>query len=140
MLPEQDFKKVMREYLAGEVPDEVRENIERLEMEMASPGDWDRTKQESGDQPETGENDKGEVSQWLENLLVAVRNNDEQVIQESLQDGWPADWDADIDDMTYAGREDDPEMLRQIVDTFRAFGSKSPTPDQIRQALQKLKA
>lgn len=44
MLPEQEFKRAIREYLTGEVPEEVRRAVEQLEMEIASPGDWELAK------------------------------------------------------------------------------------------------
>lgn len=44
MLPEQNFKQALREYLKTDVPDEVRDAVEQLEMELASPGDWELAK------------------------------------------------------------------------------------------------
>ena len=133
-ITEQEFKKELASYLSGDVPDDVREMVEKLEMRLASPGDWDRVKKES----EQGENDKGQISQWLENLLERVRNRDEAGVKKALADGWPSQWDADIDDMTYEGREGDPAMLRKIVDTFRGLGSNPPTAQQLSAALQTL--
>jgi hypothetical protein len=44
MLPEQEFKRAIREYLRYEIPEEARETVERLEMTLASPGDWELAK------------------------------------------------------------------------------------------------
>lgn len=44
MIPEQDFKQLIREYLSGDVPDDARELIEQLEMQLASHGDWEAAK------------------------------------------------------------------------------------------------
>ena len=43
-ITEQEFKAALVEYLAGDVPEELRESIERLEMTLASPGDWEAAK------------------------------------------------------------------------------------------------
>lgn len=40
-IAEQTFKAALAEYLSGDVPDDVRESVERLEMTLASPGDWE---------------------------------------------------------------------------------------------------
>ena len=44
MIPENEFKRIIREYLDGDLPDDARELIEQLEMELASPGDWEAAK------------------------------------------------------------------------------------------------
>jgi hypothetical protein len=44
MVPEQEFKKLIREYLSGDIPDDARQLIEQLEMDLASPGDWESAK------------------------------------------------------------------------------------------------
>jgi hypothetical protein len=54
MLPEQEFKRAIREYLKNEIPDETRETVERLEMTLASPGDWELAKTESAPEPQDG--------------------------------------------------------------------------------------
>jgi hypothetical protein len=56
-LPEQEFKRAIREYLAGDVPEGVRETVERLELEIASPGDWELAKYQ-----EIAETGKAETS------------------------------------------------------------------------------
>jgi hypothetical protein len=43
-LPEQEFKRALREYLESGAPDEVREQLEVVEMSIASPGDWELAK------------------------------------------------------------------------------------------------
>jgi len=45
MLPEQSFKAAIREYIeAGTASPEIAELIQKLEMEIASPGDWEAAK------------------------------------------------------------------------------------------------
>lgn len=43
-LTEQEFKAAIRNYLSAGPPNEVLPLVERLEMEMASPGDWEAAK------------------------------------------------------------------------------------------------
>jgi hypothetical protein len=52
-LSEQDFKKSLREYLAsGPANQELVETLEKLEMELASPGDWELAKHTPDPKPE----------------------------------------------------------------------------------------
>jgi hypothetical protein len=58
MLPEQEFKAALRAYLeAGPPTPEVNDLLQRLEMEMASPGDWESAKYQS-----LSESGKAEIS------------------------------------------------------------------------------
>lgn len=52
-LPEQEFKRALREYLETGVPDEVREQLEIVEMSIASPGDWELAKHSETTEPES---------------------------------------------------------------------------------------
>lgn len=52
MLPEQEFKKALREYLKNDIPDEIKKTVEVLEMMLASPGDWELAKVELDEEPE----------------------------------------------------------------------------------------
>ncbi len=44
LLTEQQFKQVIQEVLDDDLPDDVRQEIERAEMHLASPGDWEAAK------------------------------------------------------------------------------------------------
>ena len=44
LLTEHDLKQIISEVLEGELPDDVREEVERAEMHLASPGDWEAAK------------------------------------------------------------------------------------------------
>ena len=45
MLPEPDLKKALRAYIESGVPEgDLKELVMRLEMEIASPGDWEAAK------------------------------------------------------------------------------------------------
>jgi len=51
-LTHDEFKQAIRNYLSAGPPDEVRPLVERLEMEMASPGDWEAAKTQPDTNPE----------------------------------------------------------------------------------------
>ena len=90
-------------------------------------------------QPSEGQRtDEGEISQWLDQLLALVRNGDLQAVAELLANGWPAQWDREIDEMTYAGREGDLDVLRRIVTALRAVGSGPITLEAVRDALARV--
>ena len=64
--------------------------------------------------------DPAEVARWLDALLGYVRADDYESVAALLADGWPTAWDSEIDEMTYAGREEDLDLLRRIVDLLRS--------------------
>ena len=74
------------------------------------------------DAPVSGQQaDQGQISRWLDELLGYVRAGDLDAIASLLANGWPAEWDREIDEMTYAGRENDLPLLRQIIEALRAI-------------------
>lgn len=44
LLTEHEFKQIIKEVLAEDLPDDVRAEVERAEMHLASPGDWEAAK------------------------------------------------------------------------------------------------
>lgn len=51
MVSEHDLKKALKEYLQSGPPDEITEQVERLEMELASPGEWEAAKYAANTEP-----------------------------------------------------------------------------------------
>jgi hypothetical protein len=51
-ITEQEFKSALREFLALGPDEEVKQEVERLEMELASPGDWEAAKYTVEPKPE----------------------------------------------------------------------------------------
>jgi hypothetical protein len=68
------------------------------------------------------ESEESKSARFLDKLLMAVKEGNPDAILELLREfdgNWPVDWDDSIDDMTYEGREEEPEMLRMIVKSIR---------------------
>jgi hypothetical protein len=69
---------------------------------------------------ETETGNEGQISAWLDELLRYVREGNAEAIAVLLASGWPDQWDESIDEMTYAGREGDLELLRRIIVVLRS--------------------
>jgi len=69
---------------------------------------------------ETQTGNEGQISAWLDELLRYVREGNAEAIAVLLASGWPDQWDQSIDEMTYAGREGDLELLRRIIAVLRS--------------------
>ncbi len=67
--------------------------------------------------------------------MALVRIGDFAGVAALLANGWPTQWDREIDEMTYAGREADLETLRQIVQALRAIRQGPVTAESVRQLL-----
>lgn len=52
MVNELELKKAIKEYLQNDLPEEIKAETQRLEMELASPGDWEAAKYESDPTPD----------------------------------------------------------------------------------------
>jgi hypothetical protein len=83
--------------------------------------------------------DQGQISRWLDELLSYVRTGNADAIAVLLASGWPDEWDAEIDEMTYAGREADLELLRRIVQALRSVNGPA-TAASIRTLLAQIQA
>lgn len=76
---------------------------------------------------EEEESEESKSAEFLDKLLMAVKDgNPDAVVSLFSEFGnrWPAEWNDSISDMTYEGRESDPEMLRMIVKSIREYNGE----------------
>lgn len=88
------------------------DNIIPVEIDLAMYG--------SDDDMEDSE--EGKAAEFLDRLLKAFKERNSEMLAslfEQFNGEWPSDWDESISDMIYEGREDEPAMLRMIVNTLR---------------------
>ena len=117
------------EEIASVIIEEAVESPVKVSEKLTSDEDAaeDNLSEDYDKDDEEEESEESKSAEFLDRLLMAIKDNNPDALIELFRefDGrWPSDWNDSIDDMTYEGREEEPEMLRMIVKSIRSYNGE----------------